>query len=93
MVDSIVLETQGMFGMVMLAMHNINKYISSTYNYSTISSMIDIVFVLSCCGHVVNLTTFLVIVAQTHREFTCQAEPCAYSLPNSKVWANAGREI
>jgi hypothetical protein len=30
MVDSIVLETQGKLGVVMLAMHNINKYISST---------------------------------------------------------------
>jgi hypothetical protein len=27
MVDSIVLETQGKLGVVMLAMHNINKYI------------------------------------------------------------------
>jgi hypothetical protein len=27
MVDSIVLETQGKFGVVMLAMHDINKYI------------------------------------------------------------------
>jgi hypothetical protein len=31
----------------MLVMHDINKYISSICNYSTISPMIDIIFVLS----------------------------------------------
>jgi hypothetical protein len=40
MVNSIVLNTQGKLGVVMLAMHNINKYIFSTSNYSTISPMI-----------------------------------------------------
>jgi hypothetical protein len=43
MVDSIVLDTQEKLGVVMLAMHDINKYISSTSNYSTISPMIVIV--------------------------------------------------
>jgi hypothetical protein len=41
MVDSIVLETQGKLGMVMLAMHDINKYISSTCSYSRYSFMIE----------------------------------------------------
>jgi hypothetical protein len=63
MIDGIVLETQGKLGKVMLAMHDINKYISSTCSYSTISPMIDITFMLSSCGHMVNLTTFLIIVA------------------------------
>ena len=42
MVDFIVLKTQGKLRMVMLAMHNINKYISSTCIYLTISLMTDI---------------------------------------------------
>jgi hypothetical protein len=41
MVDSIVLETQGKLGVVMLAMHDINKYISSTCSYSSYSFMIE----------------------------------------------------
>jgi hypothetical protein len=41
MVDSIVLETQGKLGMVMLAMNDINKYISSTCSYSSYSLMIE----------------------------------------------------
>jgi hypothetical protein len=40
MVDSIVLEAQGKLGVVMLAMHDINKYISSTFSYSSNSFMI-----------------------------------------------------
>ena len=88
MVDSIVLETQGKLGVVMLAMHDINKYIPSS-----ISFMIDNTFVLSYFGHVLNLTISLVIVTQTHREIAHQAEPCTHSLPSSKVWANAGSEI
>jgi hypothetical protein len=87
-VDSIVLETQGKLGVVMLAMHDINKYISST-----ISFMIDNTFVLSFFGHVLNLKISLVIVAQTYKEIARQGEPCAQSLPSSKVWANAGSEI
>jgi hypothetical protein len=35
---------------------------------------------------VVTLTTFLVIVAQTHREFAFQAEPCTHSLLGLKIW-------
>ena len=46
MVDSIVLETQGKLGVVMLVMHNINNYTSFTWCYSIISPMIDITFVL-----------------------------------------------
>jgi hypothetical protein len=42
---------------------------------------------------VVNLTIFLVIDAQTYKEFACQAEPCAHSLPGSKIWSNASREM
>jgi hypothetical protein len=91
--ESIVLKTQSKLGVVMLAMHDINKYISSTCCDSTIFSLINIAFVLSSCGHVVNLTTFFVIVAHTYREFACQAEPCANSLPSSKVWTNAIKEI
>jgi hypothetical protein len=40
MVDFIVLDTQGKLEVVMLAMHDIKKYIFSTSNYSTISPMI-----------------------------------------------------
>jgi hypothetical protein len=47
MVDFIVLETQDKLRVVMLAMNNINKYISSTCTYSTISPLIDIIFVLN----------------------------------------------
>jgi hypothetical protein len=41
MVDSIVVETQGKLGVVMLAMHDVNKYISSTCSYSSYSLMIE----------------------------------------------------
>jgi hypothetical protein len=40
MVDSIVQDTQEKLGVMMLAMHDINKYIFSTSNHSTISPMI-----------------------------------------------------
>jgi len=43
MVDSILLETQGKLGVVMLAMHDINKYISSTYTYSSCSPQIKFI--------------------------------------------------
>jgi hypothetical protein len=45
MVDSIVLETQGKLGVVMLAMHDINKYFFWTSIFSTISPLIEIPFV------------------------------------------------
>jgi hypothetical protein len=44
MVDSIVLKTQGKLGVVMLAMHDINKYISSTYSYLSYSFIIEFAF-------------------------------------------------
>jgi hypothetical protein len=44
-------------------------------------------------GHEMNLTAFLVHIAQTHREFTCQAEPCAHTVPGPKVLADADGEI
>jgi hypothetical protein len=47
MIEFIVLETQGKLGVVMLAMHDINKYISSTYSYLGISFMIEIAFVIN----------------------------------------------
>jgi hypothetical protein len=40
-----------------------------------------------------NVIVFLVHVAQTHKEFACQAEPCAHTVPGPKVWADAGGEI
>jgi hypothetical protein len=40
----IVLETQGKLGVMMLAMHDINKYISSTCSYSSYSFMIEFSF-------------------------------------------------
>jgi hypothetical protein len=45
MVDSIVLETQGKLEVVMLAMHDINKYILLTFHFSTISTLIEIPFI------------------------------------------------
>jgi hypothetical protein len=40
-----------------------------------------------------DLTAFLVHIAQTHRKFACQAEPCAHTVPGPKVWADASGEI
>jgi hypothetical protein len=44
MVDSIILETQGKLGVVMLAMHDINMYISSAYSYLSYSFVIEVAF-------------------------------------------------
>jgi hypothetical protein len=44
-------------------------------------------------GHMMNLTSFPVLVSHTHREFACQAEPCVHSLLDLQVWENAGGEI
>jgi hypothetical protein len=46
-----------------------------------------------CYGHEMDLTAFLVHVAQTHREFACQAEPYAHTIPGLKVWIDASGEI
>jgi hypothetical protein len=40
-----------------------------------------------------NLTALLIHVAQTHKEFTCQIEPFTHTVPDPKVWVDAGGEI
>jgi hypothetical protein len=45
MVDSIMLETQGKLGVVVLAMHDINKYILYASYFPTISALIEVPFI------------------------------------------------